>query len=124
MKLGVCHAVYVATVYSEMREEEVAQAVPHSYTTARTLLSILRLSQALARLRFAENVDQVCTALQLLASMASTHQQTLCVRPYIPHDNQCLTLLCVSPGASSSDLKDAQSGITYFTASPSYVMQH
>lgn len=65
--LGICHAGYVATVYSEMRAEEVAQEVPHSYTTARTLLSILRLSQALARLRFAENVDQVVHFLQLLA---------------------------------------------------------
>lgn len=42
-----------------MRAEEVAAEVPHSYTTARTLLSILRLSQALARLRFADSVDQV-----------------------------------------------------------------
>lgn len=66
--LGVCHAGYVATVYSEMRAEEVAQEVPHSYTTARTLLSILRLSQALARLRFAENVDQVCTAFAVVGS--------------------------------------------------------
>lgn len=30
----------------------------HSYTTARTLLSILRLAQALARLAFREVVDQ------------------------------------------------------------------
>ena len=50
---------YVAVVYAEMRAEEVETAVPHSYTTARTLLSILRLSQALARLRFANSVDQV-----------------------------------------------------------------
>ena len=33
--------------------------MPHSYTTARTLLSILRLAQALARLRFADSVEQV-----------------------------------------------------------------
>jgi hypothetical protein len=50
---------YVAAVYAEMRAEEAAAEVPHSYTTARTLLSILRLSQALARLRFADAVEQV-----------------------------------------------------------------
>lgn len=51
---------YVAAVYAEMRAEEAASDVPHSYTTARTLLSILRLSQSLARLRFADAVEQVC----------------------------------------------------------------
>lgn len=56
---GVYSAEYVAAVYSEIRADEVASEVPHSYTTARTLLSILRLSQALARLRFADHVDQV-----------------------------------------------------------------
>ena len=45
-----------------MRQEEAQAQVPHSYTTARTLLSILRLSQALARLRFADCVCQVCIA--------------------------------------------------------------
>ena len=42
-----------------MRADEAAAQMPHSYTTARTLLSILRLSQALARLRFATSVAQV-----------------------------------------------------------------
>ena len=42
-----------------MRQEEAQAQVPHSYTTARTLLSILRLSQALARLRFSDYVCQV-----------------------------------------------------------------
>lgn len=54
-------------MYAELRELERAQQVPHSYTTARTLLSILRLSQALARLRFEATVEQVlplcCTNL-------------------------------------------------------------
>lgn len=54
---------YVAAVYAEMRAEEAAADVPHSYTTARTLLSILRLSQSLARLRFAESVEQVGAGL-------------------------------------------------------------
>ncbi|EFN55074.1 hypothetical protein CHLNCDRAFT_52849 [Chlorella variabilis] len=59
---------YLAAVYAEMRAEEAASDVPHSYTTARTLLSILRLSQALARLRFADAVEQsdVDEALRLL----------------------------------------------------------
>lgn len=52
-------AEYIAAVYAEMRADEVASEVPHSYTTARTLLSILRLAQALARLRFADSVEQV-----------------------------------------------------------------
>jgi hypothetical protein len=59
---------YVAAVYAEMRAEEAASDVPHTYTTARTLLSILRLSQALARLRFADSVEQVggpCRGVQL-----------------------------------------------------------
>ncbi len=49
----------MAAVYAEMRQEEAQAQVPHSYTTARTLLSILRLSQALARLRFSDYVCQV-----------------------------------------------------------------
>ena len=52
-------AGFIAAVYAELRELECAQQVPHSYTTARTLLSILRLAQALARLRFEAAVDQV-----------------------------------------------------------------
>lgn len=62
-------AEYVAAVYAEMRQEEAQAQVPHSYTTARTLLSILRISQALARLRFAQSVAQVtspaCDCLNL-----------------------------------------------------------
>ena len=55
----VLTADYIAVVYAEMRADEIAAEVPHSYTTARTLLSILRLAQALARLRFADSIDQV-----------------------------------------------------------------
>ena len=36
---------YIASAYSSMRQEEAASSAPHSYTTARTLLSILRLSE-------------------------------------------------------------------------------
>jgi len=52
----------VAAVYAEMRMEEAQTEQPHSYTTARTLLSILRLSQALARLRLDDVVTQVSTS--------------------------------------------------------------
>jgi len=54
----------VAAVYAEMRADEAAAQMPHSYTTARTLLSILRLSQALARLRFAASVAQARFSLR------------------------------------------------------------
>jgi DNA replication licensing factor MCM7 len=43
---------YVAAIYSEIRRQEAMSDRPNSYTTPRTLLSILRLSQALAKLRF------------------------------------------------------------------------
>jgi DNA replication licensing factor MCM7 len=35
---------YIATAYSGMRQEEAKSNTPHSYTTVRTLLSILRIS--------------------------------------------------------------------------------
>lgn len=54
-------AEYIAAIYAEMRMEEAATEQPHSYTTARTLLSILRLSQALARLRLDDVITQVST---------------------------------------------------------------
>lgn len=65
---------YLAAVYAEMRSEEAAAELPHSYTTARTLLSILRLAQALARLRFADHVEQsdVDEALRLMKMSKSS----------------------------------------------------
>ena len=59
---------YIACAYAEMRAEEAASENPHSYTTARTLLGILRLSEALARLRFSNEVVQsdVDEALRLM----------------------------------------------------------
>ncbi|KDD73422.1 mini chromosome maintenance complex MCM2/3/5 protein, partial [Helicosporidium sp. ATCC 50920] len=69
---------YLTAVYAELRAEEAASDQPHSYTTARTLLSILRLSQALARLRFSERVDQsdLDEALRLLRqSKASLREE-------------------------------------------------
>ncbi|KAK9930733.1 hypothetical protein M0R45_027761 [Rubus argutus] len=49
---------YIASAYSTIRQEEAKSNAPHSYTTVRTLLSILRISAALARLRFSETVAQ------------------------------------------------------------------
>jgi DNA replication licensing factor MCM7 len=50
---------YIAAIYADMRLVEAQTEQPHSYTTARTLLSILRLSQALARLRLDDVITQV-----------------------------------------------------------------
>ncbi len=52
-------AEYIAAIYADMRREEAQTEQPHSYTTARTLLSILRLSQALARLRLDDVITRV-----------------------------------------------------------------
>lgn len=51
-------ADYVSNSYAEMRQDEVqAGSLAASYTTARTLLSIIRMSEALARLRWVDVVS-------------------------------------------------------------------
>ncbi len=62
---------YVVNSYVRLRKEakdEDAQKKSHTYTSPRTLLGVLRLSQALARLRFADSVMQadVNEALRLM----------------------------------------------------------
>ncbi|GFZ13796.1 minichromosome maintenance (MCM2/3/5) family protein [Actinidia rufa] len=59
---------YIATAYSGIQQDEAKSNTPHSYTTVRTLLSILRKSAALARLRFSDTVAQsdVDEALRLM----------------------------------------------------------
>lgn len=57
---------YVAAIYAEMRRQEAMSDRPQSYTTPRTLLSILRLSQALAKLRFDDKVPLCYLQLVLL----------------------------------------------------------
>ncbi|XP_030488843.1 DNA replication licensing factor MCM7 [Cannabis sativa] len=59
---------YIASAYTAIRQEEAKSDTPNSYTTVRTLLSILRISAALARLRFSETVAQsdVDEALRLM----------------------------------------------------------
>lgn len=50
---------YITGAYISMRcDEEESASRDYFFTTARTLLSILRLSQSLARLRFAREVEQ------------------------------------------------------------------
>lgn len=70
-KGGVLLVEFIAAVYAEMRGQEAAAKVPHSYTTARTLLSILRLSQSLARLRFSSTIAQVWDFRRLLSAQSS-----------------------------------------------------
>lgn len=62
---------YVVNSYVRLRKEakdQDAQKKSHTYTSPRTLLGVLRLSQALARLRFADSVMQadVNEALRLM----------------------------------------------------------
>ncbi|GLB34765.1 putative MCM family protein [Lyophyllum shimeji] len=73
---------YVVDSYVRLRKvskEEEEQNKSHSYTSARTLLGILRLAQALARLRCADVVvhEDVDEALRLMAcSKESLHEDT------------------------------------------------
>jgi hypothetical protein len=73
---------YIVQSYVRLRKEHKEQEEEnktHSYTSARTLLAVLRLSQALARLRFAETVDttDVDEALRLMeASKESLEERT------------------------------------------------
>ncbi|KAK9828231.1 hypothetical protein WJX74_004646 [Apatococcus lobatus] len=67
---------FIASNYAAKRAMD--KTAEHSYTTARTLLSILRLAQALARLAFREVVDQgdVIEALRLMeCSKLSLHEE-------------------------------------------------
>jgi DNA replication licensing factor MCM7 len=62
---------YVVESYVKLRKlskDEEHQKKSHTYTSARTLLGILRLSQALARLRFSDLVEEpdVDEALRLM----------------------------------------------------------
>lgn len=73
---------YIVQSYVRLRKEHKEQeeeGKTHSYTSARTLLAVLRLSQALARLRFTETVDtaDVDEALRLMeASKESLEERT------------------------------------------------
>ncbi|KAI9184030.1 DNA replication licensing factor MCM7 [Blastocladiella emersonii ATCC 22665] len=60
---------YMTNVYVGVRKEEARDPSDYGYTTARTLVSILRMSQALARLRFSPivSVGDVDEALRLMS---------------------------------------------------------
>ncbi|KAF8077758.1 MCM2/3/5 family-domain-containing protein [Lyophyllum atratum] len=71
---------YVVDSYVRLRKlskEEEEQNKSHSYTSARTLLGILRLAQALARLRCADTVvhEDVDEALRLMACSKESLQE-------------------------------------------------
>ncbi|KAG9125137.1 Mcm2-7 hexameric complex component [Ceratobasidium sp. 392] len=73
---------YIVQSYVRLRKEHKEQEEEnktHSYTSARTLLAVLRLAQALARLRFADVVEStdVDEALRLMeASKESLEERT------------------------------------------------
>lgn len=61
-------ADYLTGTYVQLRKQQKLEDSSFSYTSARTLLGVLRLSQALARLRFADQVESadVDESLRLL----------------------------------------------------------
>jgi len=66
---------YIAAVYAEMRQMEKSEGeMSHTYTTPRTLLSILRLAQSAAKIRFSRVVTEgdVNEALRLMAASKSS----------------------------------------------------
>lgn len=71
---------YVVESYVRLRKvskDDEAQKKSHTYTSARTLLGVLRLAQALCRLRFSEHVghEDVDEALRLMeVSKESLHE--------------------------------------------------
>jgi DNA replicative helicase MCM subunit Mcm2 (Cdc46/Mcm family) len=86
---------YIAIAYAELRGEEQQDKNPTTYTTARTLLSILRLAQALARLRFSHAVAQpdVDEALRLMKMSKVRLRCTIRVAaPTGPSDRACRQL--------------------------------
>ncbi|KAM9974009.1 hypothetical protein ACTFIW_007671 [Dictyostelium discoideum] len=49
---------YIVDSYITLRKQDSETKTPFTYTTARTLLGVLRLSQAFARLKFSQQVSQ------------------------------------------------------------------
>ena len=73
-------SAYVVDSYVRLRKQskdEEQQAKSHTYTSARTLLGVLRLAQALARLRLADTVERpdVDEALRLMECSKASLQE-------------------------------------------------
>ncbi|KAL6505389.1 Mcm2-7 hexameric complex component [Orobanche gracilis] len=57
---------YIASAYSSIRQEEAKSNTPHSYTTIRTLLSILRISAILSHIGKKRDLCLICIDPELL----------------------------------------------------------
>lgn len=58
---------YIASAYSSIRQEEAKSDTPHSYTTVRTLLSILRISAVSPISHFSFQTGLVSTSLFMIS---------------------------------------------------------
>ncbi|KAF0991789.1 hypothetical protein HZS_4846 [Henneguya salminicola] len=79
---------FIVASYVQMRKESRTQT-DCTYTSARTLLSVLRISTALARLRFAKSVhkEDVQEAIRLMdCSKSSVDPDDLRTKTTRPHD--------------------------------------
>ena len=70
---------FIIERYIEKRKANVESKAGYAYTTPRTLLAIIRLSQAMARIRLSEEVDQndVDEALRLMEMSQASVLDTL-----------------------------------------------
>jgi len=70
---------FIIERYIEKRRANVESKAGYAYTTPRTLLAIIRLSQAMARIRLSEEVDQndVDEALRLMEMSQASVLDTL-----------------------------------------------
>jgi DNA replication licensing factor MCM7 len=68
------HSTDIVDEYVRMRQESLQEGATFGFTSARTLLAILRLSQALARLRCATEVnrDDIVEARRLMTLSRSS----------------------------------------------------
>lgn len=77
---------FIADQYVQLREEDMRLKDDRvAYTTARTLLGILRLSQALAKLRFSDRVtmSDIHEAIRLMEASKSSLLDDGTVRKYV-----------------------------------------
>ena len=70
---------FIIEKYLEKRRANVESKAGYAYTTPRTLLGIIRLSQAMARLRLSEEIEQndVDEALRLMDMSQSSVLESL-----------------------------------------------